>query len=177
MEFTGKLFGLTKDWNTGELVVSFSVENPRFAENLERLKGKRLALEAKQYRDKRSLDSNAYCWALLQKMAEAIGCSKEECYLYCLKRYSRAFTHITIAEEAIPKMMECWRTVVDLGEVSRGFHQLQVYYGSHTFDTKEMSVFLDGIISECNELGIPTATPEQIERMNEVWKAHCSQKI
>ena len=32
-----------------------------------------------------------------------------------------------------------------------------------------MSVFLDGIISECQEVGIETDTPEQIARYQEEW--------
>ena len=68
--------------------------------------------------------------------------------------------------------MDAFRTCVDLGEVSvngQAGHQLQVYFGSSTFDTKEMSVFLDGIVSECKELGIETATPDELERMKQKW--------
>ena len=71
-------------------------------------------------------------------------------------------------------MKEEFRTCVDLGEITVGGttgHQLQVYYGSSTFDTKEMSVFIDGIVSECHELGIETMTPEQIAAMNAAWGA------
>lgn len=69
-------------------------------------------------------------------------------------------------------LKELYRTCVDLGKVKVGSmqgHQLQVYYGSSTFDTKEMSVLLDGVISECHELGISTTTPDEITRMKQEW--------
>ena len=77
-----------------------------------------------------------------------------------------------VKPEAVEKMKELYRTCVDLGEISvNGItgHQLQVYYGSSTFNTKEMSVFIDGIVSECKELGIETLTSEELERMKAAW--------
>ncbi len=41
--------------------------------------------------------------------------------------------------------------------------------GTSEYSTKEMSVFLDGIISECQEVGVETDTPEQIARYKEEW--------
>ena len=37
--------------------------------------------EIKEHREKRSLDANAYCWVLLDKLADAIRSTKEEIYL------------------------------------------------------------------------------------------------
>jgi hypothetical protein len=44
-----------------------------------------------------------------------------------------------------------------------------VYKGSSEFDTKEMSIFIDGIVSEAKELGIQTDTPDQIAKMKALW--------
>ena len=41
--------------------------------------------------------------------------------------------------------------------------------GTSEYSTKEMSVFLDGIVSECREVGIQTDTPEMIARYKEAW--------
>lgn len=37
--------------------------------------------------------------------------------------------------------------------------------GSHEYDTREMSQLIDGLISECREVGIETLTPGELERM------------
>ena len=36
---------------------------------------------------------------------------------------------------------------------------------SHTYDSKEMSVLIDGIVSEAKDLGIETLPPSELERM------------
>ena len=135
--------------------------------------GKQYDLTIKEHREKRSLDANAYAWVLMQKIAEATHQEKWDVYLQCLQRYSRAFTHVIVKENAVEKMKELYRTCVDLGTVTvngQTGHQLQVYYGSSTFDSKEMSVFIDGIVSECKELGIETMTPRDLEVMKTAWQ-------
>ena len=46
----------------------------------------------------------------------------------------------------------------------------KVAKGSSEFDTKEMSIFIDGVVQDAQELGIVTDTPEQIARYKEAWK-------
>lgn len=172
MQFTGNLKNIQTDWNTGETQIVFTLNEKSALAEADKLKDKKLSIKAVQYREKRSLDSNAYCWVLLQKIAEAVNSDKWEIYLRCLQRYSRAFSHVIVKPEAVERMKELYRTCIDLGEIAvngQSGHQLQVYYGSSTFDTKEMSVFIDGIVSECKELGIETLPPEEIERMKAMW--------
>ena len=44
-----------------------------------------------------------------------------------------------------------------------------VMRGSHTYDTKEMSELIKGTVEEAKELGIETATPQEIKEMEERW--------
>jgi hypothetical protein len=44
-----------------------------------------------------------------------------------------------------------------------------VYKGSSEFDSREMSIFLDGVVSEAKEMGIPTETPNEIARLKAMW--------
>lgn len=161
-----------KDYRTGKYLVTFEAESPADVEECTRFPGAILEVTVDKKRKKRSLDSNAYAWVLMQKIAEATHSDKWSVYLEMLKRYSRSFTFVIVKPNAVEKAKESFRTYVDLGEVkvngTEG-HQLQVYFGSHLFDTKEMSVFLDGIILECKELGIETMTPDEIERMKSAW--------
>lgn len=134
-------------------------------------KGKPLAVEIKQYRQKRSLDANAYLWVLLQKIAEAVNSSKDEVYLQMLERYG-TFTHIVVKPHMVDKVKQEWRTVRELGEVTvngKTGIQLQCFFGSSTYDAKEMSVLIDGVVSECKEMGIETMTPDEIARLKSEW--------
>ena len=49
------------------------------------------------------------------------------------------------------------------------FKHYYVYKGSSEFDKREMSIFIDGIVSEAKDLFIPTDTPDQIAKMKAVW--------
>lgn len=179
MEFTGTVQHISRDWNTGKAQITFTVNEESALIGVDAIKDcDKLSITAKKFRKKRSLDSNAYCWVLLQKIAEVIGSDKWSVYLECLQKYSRAFTHVIVKPEAVESMKELYRTCIDLGEITvngRSGHQLQVYFGSSTFNSKEMSVFIDGIVSECKELGIETLPPAELERMNAEWQRRSQQ--
>jgi hypothetical protein len=50
------------------------------------------------------------------------------------------------------------------------FTHYKVYKGSSEFDTREMSIFIDGIVQECKNVGIETMTPDEILKMESLWK-------
>lgn len=171
MEFIGTLRDVTRNFITGRYNITYELEEGNITD-VDNIKDKKLRISAKQYREKRSLDSNGYAWHLMQRIAEQCHTTKDEIYIRCLQRYSRSFTHMIVHPEIIPKLEEQYRVVIDLGDVlvnGKLGRQVQVYFGSSTFDTKEMSVFLDGIISECKDLGISTLPQSDIDRLNAEW--------
>lgn len=174
---TGKLVGVTKDIITGKLNITFQIDTMPIQEINSLAELDSLDINADKHRKKRSLDANAYAWVLMQKLAEANDTDKWSIYLLMLQRYSREFTFVICKEKAIDKLKELYRTCIDLGEVNvngtRG-HQMQVFFGSSTFDSKAMSVFVDGIVSECKELGIETIPPAELERMYQAWQRKAS---
>lgn len=170
MEARGRLNSITKDFLTDKPIVSFVLDHT--PAEMEKLRDCDLDIVAKKHRERRSLDANAYAWVLLQKIAEAIQSDKDTVYMEMLMRYSRAFRHVICRPEAAEEIKRAFRTCEELGEVTvhgQTGTQLRVYIGSSQFDTKQMSVFLDGIVSEAQELGIDTRTPDEIRKMEEVW--------
>lgn len=125
----------------------------------------------KQWRNKRSLDANAYLWLLLEKIARAIRSDKESVYIEMLKKYG-VFTHIILHEKAAERFMADYRACINLGEIlvngKKGI-QIQAYYGSSGYDTKEMGRLIDGVIDECKELGIETLPPDKLALLKEEW--------
>ena len=135
--------------------------------------GKQYIADIKEKRKRRSLDANAYLWVLLEKVAAAIDLDKDRVYLDMLSRYG-VFTHMVVKPAVVERVKQEWRTARELGEVTVNGQtgiQLQCYFGSSTYDTKEMSRLIDGVVSECKELGIDTATPEELARIKETWNA------
>ena len=126
--------------------------------------------EVKEYRPKRSLTANAYAWALMGKIAHVLRSSPEEVYEIMLQRYGQG-ERITVrgsvdltgkVDHAFPR-----NYVFMNGEVWR---EWDVFVGSSKYDTQEMSILIDGIISEAKELGIETLPPYEIERIKSLWK-------
>ena len=134
-------------------------------------KGKELSCELKQFRNKRSIDSNAYMWVLLSKMSDVIKTTKDELYLQVLDRYG-VHTHVIVKPEVVNRVKQEWKVVRELGEVilngTKGI-QLQCFFSSSSYDSKEMSKLIEGVVSECKELGIETITPNELALMNSQW--------
>lgn len=175
MECTGKLHSVNRDWVTGKIIIGFELnEEPTEAIN-DISSCEKLNIRAVKFRQKRSLDANAYMWVLLQKMAEVLHQDKWNIYLEMLGRYG-VYTHIIVKPNVVDKVKEEWRTVKELGEVcvngTTGV-QLQCYFGSSTYNTKEMSVLIDGVVSEAKELGIETLSTNELERMKAEWNQYC----
>ena len=135
------------------------------------LLGKEVIVNISTKKKKRSLDSNAYFWVLCQKIAEALKTSKDEVYLQMLEQYGQ-FDVMIVKPWAAERIMKEWRTARIIGEVNvdgEAGTQIMCFYGSSTYDQKEMSVLIDGVVSEAKELGIETLTPDELARMKERW--------
>ena len=118
-----------------------------------------------EYKPKRSKSQNAYAWELITKIGDAVRKSKEEVYLDMLKHYGQSEI-VSILSSINPNGYFKYYEVVGTGEVNgKNFTHYKLFKGSSEFDSKEMAIFIDGIIQEAEQLGIPTLTQEEIERM------------
>lgn len=139
------------------------------------LKGKVLSVEVKAFRKRRSLDSNAYCFVLCQKIAEAIKSTKELVYQKFIKDVGQ-FEIVPIKNEATKRWIEVWNSK-GLGFFSEvikdskleGYKNVISYYGSSCYDTKEMCILINEIVTQCRELNIETMGPRELEAMNNLW--------
>jgi hypothetical protein len=139
-------------------------------------KGKELSVELKQYRQKRSLDSNSYAWVLIGKIAKSWQppVPEDDVYIEMLKRYGQHEPElISVVSEAAPMIYRATRNhCAEVGESElngKTFKHFRILIGSSQYDSKSMATLIDGIVSECKELGIETMTPEEISRMNQEW--------
>ncbi len=138
---------------------------------VEELDGEQV-LDIKKFRQKRSLDSNAYLWLLVNEMANVLRSSKEEVYLQMLKRYGQSSV-VSVVEEATETFEKSVKYSERFGESNlngKNFIHIKVYMGSSEFNSLQMSIFLDGIISEAESLKIPTITPAEVQRLKDNWK-------
>lgn len=128
--------------------------------------------EVIEHHEKRSLSANAYAWALINKIADALRKSKEEVYLQMLKDYGQS-EFVSVLSSIDVKGYFKYYEEYGKGHVEgREFTHYKVYKGSSEFDSKEMSVLIDGIIQEARQLGIETITPAEKERMIQEMERH-----
>lgn len=126
------------------------------------LKGKDLEISVKVFRQKRSLDQNSYAWVLIGKMADKLRTSKDEVYLTMLKRYGQGGV-IKVSpknEQAILSALKYYERHEKLYTDTDKYYR--IWAGSSGYNTEEMTIFVDGIISEAKEMGIPTLTPDEL---------------
>ena len=50
-----------------------------------------------------------------------------------------------------------------------GYTTVFAYYGSSTYNSKEMSILVDYIVQEAQELEIETKTPDEINKVKGLW--------
>lgn len=186
MRFTGRLKEPIIDYLTGRMTVLFEPCED-FRQAYEELKGcEKLSLEIKKYRRKRSLDSNAYHWLLVGKLAKVLGMSNAEVHNMALRGYG----HPEIYEGkgvymTIPDTDDARRKVDNAmdyhlsptSQVREGndgvmYRTYKLLRGSHTYNTEEMARLIDGMITMCKEAGIPDAeiaTPDEKRILKEKY--------
>lgn len=130
-----------------------------------KLKGQPLDIKIERHRKKRSLDANAYAWALMTKLAQAMKppLNKEQVYREMLKRYGQGGMVSIERSKAtdVIRAFDHWEYRGTSETNGKQFLHFFVCVGSSKYNSKEMTTFIDGIISECKEIGIDTDTPMQ----------------
>jgi len=172
---TGQITSINTSWGTKKPILSLEINE------LEELKRKydklinypKLNIEIKPYREKRSLDANAYSWVLMSKIAAVVGSSKEEVYEEMLQKYGYFYEdetgYITVTVKTIVDMSKIdghWKRYKGNGK----FVSYLMIKGSSEYNTAEMSRFIECIIGEAKELDIETLPPDEIERMKQSWQ-------
>ena len=175
MKLQGTLVDISIDFKTNKPKITFLVNsNINSLEEIENVP--LLDIEAKKHRNKRSLDANAYCWVLCEKLAIKMDITKEEVYKQEIMMVGKSVI-VPIKNEEVEYFKSAWENkgvgyiCESLGNSKiAGYENLRLYYGSSSYNTKDMSRLIDSIVEDCKMQGIETATPEELARLKEAWK-------
>ena len=170
-ELTGRIQTLALDFSTKKATLTLTINERQDAQNLfdDLHEVEKLSFKIDRYREKRSLNANNYAWKLLTEIANVIRSSKEEVYLEMLKRYGQSEIISVLSHIPIKDYVKYCEEAGESKLNGKLFKHYKVYKGSSEFDTREMSIFLDGIVSDAQEMGIQTETPEQLARLKSLW--------
>lgn len=175
MQTTGQIKDISIDFETRKPKISLLL-NTNEISDIEELKNEnKLNLELKKYREKRSLDANAYMWVLVSKLQEKLDISKEDIYKDAIKNIG-VYEVIPVKNEAVERFIQAWKHN-GLGWICEttkskldGFTNVLAYYGSSTYNTKEMSRLIELIVQECQQLNIETKSKSEIDSLLSQWE-------
>ncbi len=133
-------------------------------------------LEVKEHRKKRSLDANAYCWVLINKLAETMRISPVEVYRQAIQEISGNSEIIPIKEDAVEQFKQAWShngigwICNDMGKSKiPGYRNLMVYYGSSVYTSTQMNALIENLVQDCKALDIDVMTERERSLLLEEW--------
>lgn len=158
---------------TGQLIIDIPPEHRGTVMKFLRTKQDRAYdLTIKEHRKKRSLDANAYAWVLINKIADALRLPPVIVYKQAIENIPGNHEIMPIKEEAFDKFKAIWESQ-GIGWPCRklgrskfpGYVNVQAFYGSSTYDSRQFSMLLDSLTQDCASLGIETKSQEEIESL------------
>ena len=138
-------------------------------------------VDVKQYREKRSLTANAFCWSLCSDIGKALRppIPKEEVYRKAIRDVGE-YEPLPVKEAAVERFQNRWAgkgvgwfaDVIDDSKIP-GYKLVFAYYGSSVYDTEEMSTLIDYLVDDAEQMGIPIPLgKEEMERLKADWRAN-----
>lgn len=175
---TGEIRDISIDYISNKPKITLLLNERDCLNLLETLKDNKLSIEIKKWRKKRNLDANSYCWVLCDNIAKELSkeniTTKEEIYKDAITQVG-TFEPMIVEEKAFDNFKRIWEKQ-GLGfivqEVSRKDKYIKVhcYYGSSTYDSKEMSLLIEILVQLAKSLNIETKQQAELDSLLRSWK-------
>ena len=121
--------------------------------------------EVRRKRKNRSLTQNAYYWKMVGEVSQATGVPTEEIHMEMLRGYAPHEVFTVKVEVPIGRYVKYWDVVGSGWLDGTLYNHVRVYTRSSEMDSAEFSRLIDGMRQECEQLGIPFKTPEEISKL------------
>lgn len=177
LDTTGTIEDIAIDYKTNKAKISLLLDTRQLDIVEELKKENKLNIEVKKYRKKRSLNANSYFWQLLQELCELLELDTIEEYKRRVKELG-IFRQFKIETENIKTFEKMWTSqgiawfceIVDTTYVEdTEFKIINAYYGSSSFNSKQMARLIDGVVQDCKVYNIETKPQEEINSLLESW--------
>ena len=174
LEFTGA------HWSQDDsgFWLSLKVENPFEARRfLATKKEKKYVADIKEYRERRSLDANAYMWVLVGKLSGKLGLPPEEIYRAAIRDVGDNYEVMPVRNDALERWKTIWQSnglgwlCEEIGPSKLdGYTNVRNFYGSSAYHKAQMSRLINNIVQDCKAQCIETLTPAELARLTEEWR-------
>jgi hypothetical protein len=112
----------------------------------------------------------------MEKLAALMKTSKDEMYEIMLGRYGTALRDeddklvVVTSKSELKSSKELHIDFIDNKYINSSYVNVyKIIKGSSEYDSKEMSIFIDGIVSECKEQGIEIKPQEELDSIKREW--------
>lgn len=135
--------------------------------------------EINRYKEKRSVNANAYFWKLADELAKVLKSTKEHIYKVAIYNVGRHDILTAVdtpnkkKEEVAAEYCRRWK------KNGLGWYAYQdkirpeiiyAYYGSSVYDSEEMGRLIDYLQDECRRQHIEIRPKEEVEAMLKEWE-------
>lgn len=176
-DLTGQLNSVSFSFHTGKPLMTFEMEDRQSALiAAENLFGEKLSIKVGKWRNKRSLDANAYCWVLISRLAEKLKIPKTDIYRNAIREIGGNSDTVCIKTKAVDSLRSGWERN-GLGWLTdtmpsklEGCTNVVLYYGSSTYDSAQMGRLIENIQEECRLQGIETKSAEEVKSLLQQWE-------
>ena len=136
------------------------------------LQEKSYDVEIKEHKEKRSLNANSYSWVLQDKISKALNRRVDDVHKEMVLQYGviEVFSIQKVAFESAKRLFDYFEILGESSTNGKEFIHVKAGIGTHLYNTKEMSVFLEGVVAEAKELGIETKTPNELAELKSLWE-------
>lgn len=114
---------------------------------------------------------------LIGNIADALRMPPTEIYRQAIQNVGGNYEVIPVKAEAAEHFKQIWEAkglgwpCVDMGKSKiEGYRNLRAYYGSSTYDTRQMSQLIDNLVQDCRALDIEVKSQEEIASLMEAWQ-------
>ena len=135
----------------------------------------KLSIKIGKFKQKRSLDANAYAWVLISRLAEKLNIPKTDIYRQAIKEIGGNSDTVCIQDKAVSSLRDGWERngigwmTETMPSKLDGCTNVVLYYGSSTYDSSQMHRLLDFILAECRLQNIDTKSKEEIDSLLRQW--------
>ena len=86
-----------------------------------------------------------------------------------LKRYGQSEIVSVLADINVAGFFKYYEPITTVTLQGKKFTHYKIFKGSSEYDTREMAILIDGIVSEAKEMGIETLPPDEVEKIKSMW--------
>lgn len=160
----------------GKPLITFMVNEYRDCMKVaQELTGQTVSIKVTKQKKKRSLDSNAYFWILVDKLSQKMNLPKEDIYRNAIRNIGGVSEIVCVRNEAVEKLCSGWSKngigwqTDTMPSKIEGCTNVVLYYGSSTYNQEQMTRLIDNIVQDCKAVGIETLTPNELESLMCKW--------